>query len=82
VRDPAPYTRHSLDVLGLLAELVDKSLVKYIEEQGRARYRLLETTREYAYEKLREHGEELEAQDRHDAFFMPRAREEHGRLHD
>ncbi len=39
-------------VLMLLAGLVDKSLVVYTEQEGEARYRLLETTRAYAQEKL------------------------------
>lgn len=45
------------EVLGLLAELVDKSLV-FVETQGEeARYRLLETVRQYARDRLREAGE-------------------------
>ncbi|MCU0492973.1 MAG: tetratricopeptide repeat protein [Chloroflexaceae bacterium] len=47
-----------LDVLDLLAELVDKSLVSRLpeDEQGAARYRLLETVRQYAREKLEATG--------------------------
>jgi predicted ATPase/class 3 adenylate cyclase len=41
-----------LDVLDLLAHLVDKSLVIMDESGGKARYSMLETTRQYAREKL------------------------------
>jgi predicted ATPase len=38
-----------LEVLDLLTRLVEKSLVVYEEDgQGRSRYRLLETVRQYA----------------------------------
>ena len=41
------------EVLDLLASLVQKSLVVYEEdEQGRGRYRLLETVRQYARDRL------------------------------
>ena len=40
------------EVLGLLSHLVDKSLVVAREEGGEARYRLLETVRQYGQEKL------------------------------
>jgi predicted ATPase/DNA-binding SARP family transcriptional activator len=46
------------DVPGLLADLVDHSLVETHELDGRTRYRLLETVREYAREQL---GGEAEA---------------------
>jgi DNA-binding SARP family transcriptional activator len=41
------------DVLGLLAGLVDKSLVTMQERAGQARYTMLETVRQYADERLR-----------------------------
>jgi predicted ATPase/class 3 adenylate cyclase/DNA-binding CsgD family transcriptional regulator len=44
-------------VLDLLTLLVDKSLVVTEENAGRTRYRLLETVRQYALEKLGESGE-------------------------
>jgi predicted ATPase/class 3 adenylate cyclase/DNA-binding CsgD family transcriptional regulator len=44
-------------VLDLLTLLVDKSLVVAEENAGRTRYRLLETVRQYALEKLGESGE-------------------------
>jgi predicted ATPase/class 3 adenylate cyclase/DNA-binding CsgD family transcriptional regulator len=44
-------------VLDLLTLLVDKSLVVAEDSGGRTRYRLLETVRQYAQEKLAESGE-------------------------
>ena len=53
----------SLDVL---ARLVDKSLVAVVPaRQQRTRYRMLETTREYALEQLAAAGEEAAARIRH-----------------
>jgi predicted ATPase len=44
-------------VLDVLARLVDKSLIFVTESDGEARYRMLETIREYASEKLYEENE-------------------------
>src|SRR6202044_2984009 len=44
-------------VLDQLTLLVDKSLVVADDSRGRTRYRLLETVRQYALEKLSESGE-------------------------
>jgi predicted ATPase/transcriptional regulator with XRE-family HTH domain/uncharacterized protein HemY len=49
----------------LLTDLVDKSLVQVEEEAGEARYRLLETLRQYGREKLIEAGEANAARRRH-----------------
>jgi predicted ATPase len=46
-----------LDVFDVLASLVDKSLVLAEEQGDAARYRLLESTRDYALEKLAAAGE-------------------------
>jgi predicted ATPase/DNA-binding CsgD family transcriptional regulator len=55
----------SPDMLDLLARLVDRSLV-HADVQGKAaRYRLLETVRQYAWEKLRAAEEEQEQRARH-----------------
>jgi predicted ATPase/DNA-binding CsgD family transcriptional regulator len=55
-------------ILDLLASLVDKSLVA-VEEHGRAaRYRLLETLRQYAVELLEHSGERPVLRDRHLGF--------------
>ncbi|MFB4277166.1 MULTISPECIES: ATP-binding protein [unclassified Nonomuraea] len=54
------------EVLPRLCDLVDKSLVALDGEvAGQARYRLLETVREYALEQLVESGEEAELRRRH-----------------
>ena len=56
------------EVLGLLADLVDKSLVM-IEPEG-GRYRLLETVRQYADERSTQSGESDATRSRHLAFFL------------
>ena len=57
--------------LGLLARLVDKSLVSTAPALGgRARYRLLETVREYAGERLRENSEWESVRGLHALHFM------------
>jgi predicted ATPase/class 3 adenylate cyclase len=56
------------EILDLLAELVDKSLV--ISESDGARYRFLETVREYAEERLMKSGEEDIVRARHLAFYL------------
>jgi len=59
------------DVLDLLTCLIDKSLVVYVagEESG-GRYRLLETVRTYAAERLAERGEAETMRRRHRDFFL------------
>src|SRR3954469_225306 len=52
-------------VLDQLALLVDKSLVTAENTRGRTRYRLLETVRQYAQEKLGESGEAEVVRSRH-----------------
>ena len=52
-------------VLDLLTLLVDKSLVVADDSVGRTRYRLLETVRQYALEKLGESGEADSVRARH-----------------
>ena len=52
-------------VMDLLTLLVDKSLVVADETRGRTRYRLLETVRQYAAEKLGESGEADDVRTRH-----------------
>ncbi|MGO9656363.1 LuxR family transcriptional regulator [Mycobacterium sp.] len=52
-------------VLDQLTLLVDKSLVAADESGGRTRYRLLETVRQYALEKLGESGEADSVRSRH-----------------
>ncbi len=57
------------DVLDLLARLVDKSLVTVAQDSGQSRYRMLETIREYALEKLTDSGEAARVRNRHLDFF-------------
>ncbi|HLO13608.1 MAG TPA: hypothetical protein VK206_02190, partial [Anaerolineales bacterium] len=57
------------DVLELLSLLVNKSLVIAEETQNRSRYRMLETIRQYAREKLVESSEEENIHTRHLAYF-------------
>lgn len=60
-----------LDVLGLLAQLVDKSLVlAQTSGDGSVRYRLLETLRQYGREKLAEADEATDAADAHLRYFL------------
>jgi predicted ATPase/DNA-binding SARP family transcriptional activator len=64
------------EVVDLLTSLVDKSLVVFEErEGGEGRYRLLETIRHYAQERLTETGGEPELQRRHLKFFLILAEE-------
>jgi predicted ATPase/DNA-binding SARP family transcriptional activator len=65
------------DVPGHLAELVAKSLVTYLEEgdteggdERPARYRLLDTVRQYAAARLAKHSEPALTHSRHHAFFL------------
>jgi predicted ATPase/class 3 adenylate cyclase/DNA-binding XRE family transcriptional regulator len=63
------------DVLNLLLNLSDKSLVVVEATDGETRYRFLETIREYALEKLSESGEEGLVKNRHLDFFIHFAEE-------
>lgn len=63
-------------VLDLLAQLVDKSLVLVAGRDGeQARYRMLETVRQYGREKLEEAGGETAVRRRHADFFLALAEE-------
>jgi len=63
------------DILDLLSRLVDKSLVLMEERDEGARYRLLETVRQYARERLREAGEAERVRGRHRDYFLALAEE-------
>ena len=63
------------EVLELLSHLVDKSLVLVVEQDGKARYRLLETVRQYGREKLSESGEEGQLWERHAGYYLTLAEE-------
>ncbi len=62
-------------VLDLLTALVDKSLVAYEEQAGAARYRLLETVRQYARERLSEGSEGRIFRDLHRDYYLALAEE-------
>jgi predicted ATPase len=57
-------------ILDEVARLVDRSLLEFREEGDGARYRLLETVRQYAALKLVEAGEEESVGGRHAAYVM------------
>jgi predicted ATPase len=58
------------DVLDLLTRLLEKSLVVAEDLDGEARYRMLETIRQYARDKLLEVGESEPVRQRHLEFFV------------
>lgn len=58
------------EVLDGLSSLVDKSLVGYDDADGTPRYRLLETIRQYAQERLIASAEEAALRELHAAFFL------------
>jgi predicted ATPase/DNA-binding CsgD family transcriptional regulator len=59
------------DVLNLITQLVNKSLILIKQMQGQeARYHILETIRQYASERLLEAGEAEQLRNRHLDFFL------------
>ncbi|MFA9403840.1 MAG: tetratricopeptide repeat protein, partial [Anaerolineales bacterium] len=58
------------DVLDLLSNLVDKSLVIVDHRRGFARYGMLETVRQFAAEMLVDSGDGDEFRERHASFFI------------
>ena len=63
------------DVIEQLTSLVDKSLVLTDERAGATRYRMLETMRQYARDRLRESGAESRWRERHLAYLVALAEE-------
>jgi len=57
------------EVMDVLTQLVDKSLVVFVQNNS-TRYRLLETVREYGREKLDESGETDSQQKQHAEFYV------------
>jgi predicted ATPase/tetratricopeptide (TPR) repeat protein/DNA-binding XRE family transcriptional regulator len=57
-------------MLDLLSQLINKSLVIVDETQGKTRYRMLETIRQYANEKIVELGESDSLRDKHLEYFL------------
>ena len=59
------------DVLAVVGSLVDKSLVRHLDEDAaRVRLAMLETIREYASERLTEADEDVATRRRHAAYFL------------
>jgi predicted ATPase/DNA-binding CsgD family transcriptional regulator len=74
----APVVLRGNDILDLLANLIDKSLVvrEHREDQGgRGRYRLLEVIRQFAKDRLLESGVEGAIRRRHLTYFLGLAEE-------
>src|SRR5262249_16469225 len=70
------------EVLDILMHLVEKSLVVFVETMdGTARYRLLETMRQYGRERLAEAGESEALYNRHCDFYLQLAEEGEPRLY-
>lgn len=59
-----------VEILTVLAHLMDKSLVIKQEETSEARYRMLEPIRQYALEQLRQVGEQNSVRMRHQQYFF------------
>jgi predicted ATPase/class 3 adenylate cyclase len=69
------------DVVDVLSRLVDKSLVNSDDRLGgRTRYRILETIREYATERLSQAGESSGTRGRHAEYYLRLAEEGEGAL--
>src|SRR5262249_10913631 len=58
------------DILNLLTQLVDKSLVVAETQRGEARYRLLETVRQYGRDRLQESEEAVKGRRRHKDWYL------------
>ena len=69
------------EILDRLTSLVDKSLVIAEAQAAEARYRLLETLRQYAFERLIEAGAEAAARARHRDCFLALAEQAEPELH-
>lgn len=71
----------AFDVVDLLTRLVDKSLVIAEEQDGDVRYRLLETVRQYGWERLLAAGESADVQMRHRGWYLALAERAEPELH-
>ena len=76
--DPGPAGT----VIDTLSSLVDSSLVQQEAHSGEPRFRLLETIREYALQRLRHSADWTEAHDKHAAYYLAlaTASQSHGQL--
>ena len=71
-----------IDAMDLLTQLINKSLVIVEDQAEEPRYRLLETVRQYARDKLLEAGEAEQMRDRHLTYFHDLALTAEPRLYD
>jgi non-specific serine/threonine protein kinase len=62
-----------VDLLELFSGLTDKSILMRDMDKGTARYRMLETLRQYGARRLAETGEDVAVQRRHSEFFAAMA---------
>ena len=69
------------EVLDLLTQLVDKSLVLAEEREGAVRYRMLESIREYGRARLDQRAEATEIRRQYAAFYLAFAEEADRHLH-
>jgi predicted ATPase/DNA-binding CsgD family transcriptional regulator len=70
---------HGGDVLDLIAAMVDESLVRRIEQPGRApRFALLETIREFGLERLAAHGNDPDFRTRYVTYYVEMAEQADG----
>src|SRR6202000_2053283 len=76
----AVCAERDLDVLTLLARLVDRSLVMVADGPGVARYRLLESVAAYGLERLRKAGEHTQVERQHRHFYRDLAEQAAARL--
>ena len=76
-----PQSLPTEDVLDVLTYLVDKSLVITEEAGSRVRYRMLETIRQFARDRLLDMGEAERLQGRHLEYFLEFAQRMNAKLH-
>ncbi len=69
------------EVLDLLTQLVDKSLVSAETLGGEVRYRMPETIRQYAQDRLLASGEAAEVRTRHRTWYLDLAERAEARMH-
>ena len=53
------------DIVDLLGNLIDKSLITVSHRNGQTRYTMLQTLADYGRHQLQESGEDADARDRH-----------------
>jgi len=70
-----------IEVLDGLESLVEKSLLRQEEVDGKSRFSMLETIREYALRRLKESGEEETVRESHVSFFLALAEKAESKAH-